>query len=77
MDVASGPVSGFSEEETVELIREEEEQKKMAADLINANIEAALDIKMPNYTKLLYGDNDGQRFERDSNFTNDEVRNIN
>ena len=76
-EVSSAPVSGFSEEETVELIQEEEKETKMTADMINAEIEAALDIKMPNYTELLYGDNEGQRFERDSNFSNDEVRNIN
>ena len=77
------PVTGFSEEETAELIEEEEddedEKQKMAADLmntINTNIEEVLDIKMPNNTKLLSGDNDGQRFERNSNFSSDEVRNV-
>ena len=74
-------VEGFSEEETAELIKEEEDETKddetkMTADLINANIEEVLNIKMPNYTKLLYGDNDndGQRFERNSNSSSDEVR---
>ena len=72
-------VEGFSEEETAELTREEEnttDEKKMTADMINSNIEEVLDIKMPNYTKLLYGDNDGQRFERNSNSSIDEVRYI-
>ena len=72
-------VQGFSEEETAELISEEAaaDEEKMTADMINANIESVLDIKMPNYTRLLYGDKDGQRFERNSNSSSDEVSDIN
>ena len=77
-------VQGFSEEETAELLAEEAEsraeaddEEKMTADLINANVESVLDIKMPNYTRLLYGEKDGQRFERNSNSSSDEVRGIN
>ena len=77
-------VQGFSEEETAELISEEaesraeaDEDEKMTADLINAKIESVLNIKMPNYTRLLYGEKDGERFERNSNSSSDEVRGIN
>ena len=77
-------VLGFSEEQTAELISEEAEarteaddEEKMTADMINTNIESVLDIKMPNYTRLLYGEKDGQRFERNSNSSSDEVRDIN
>ena len=81
-------VQGFSEEQTAELISEEAEartearteaddEEKMTADMINTNIESVLDIKMPNYTRLLYGEKDGQRFERNSNSSSDEVRDIN
>ena len=77
-------VQGFSEEETAELISEEAENRaeadaaeKMSADLINTKIESVLNIKMPNYTRLLYGEKDGQRFERNSNSSSDEVSDIN
>ena len=77
-------VQGFSEEETAELISEEAESRaeadqaeKMTAELINTNIESVLNIKMPNYTRLLYGEKDGQRFERNSNSSSDEVSDIN
>ena len=81
---AAPAVQGFSQEETAELISEEAEsrtaageEEKMTADMINTNIESVLNIKMPNYTRLLYGDSDGERFERNSNSSSDEVRDIN
>ena len=53
-------LSGLTADEIKELSNE---NAKMSPNMINKNIEKVLKIKMPNHTKLLYGDKK-HRFER-------------
>ena len=55
-------LSGFTADQIKELSNENE-NAKMSPNMINKNIEKVLKIKMPNHTKLLYGDKK-HRFER-------------